>query len=72
MVIPVYAPKYSLLPVAPNIATYHDYRKMYYARNKQIAEACDELVALVADDRKGGTESTIKFAEDAGKKVILL
>jgi len=43
----------------------------YYARNKQIAEACDILVAFVASDRKGGTENTIKYAKKLGKKIIL-
>lgn len=35
--------------------------KAYYARNKLIAENCDILIALVAPNRKGGTENTIKY-----------
>jgi predicted Rossmann fold nucleotide-binding protein DprA/Smf involved in DNA uptake len=43
----------------------------YYARNKQIAEECEVLVAFPAPDRKGGTENTIKFAEMLNKRIIL-
>ena len=32
-----------------------------YARNKLIAIESDYLIALVASDRKGGTENTIKY-----------
>lgn len=32
-----------------------------YARNKLIAIGSDYLIALVASDRKGGTENTIKY-----------
>ena len=43
----------------------------YYARNKKIAENCDELHAFVAKDRRGGTENTIKWAKQLGKKVVI-
>jgi len=43
----------------------------YYARNKQIAEACDILVAFVSSNRMGGTENTIKHAKKLGKQIIL-
>ena len=36
------------------------YAKINYARNTLIAEKSDVLLALVAKDRKGGTEDTIK------------
>lgn len=36
------------------------YAKINYARNTLIAEKSDVLLALVASDRKGGTEDTIK------------
>lgn len=36
------------------------YAKINYARNTLIAEKSDILLALVAPDRKGGTEDTIK------------
>lgn len=44
----------------------------YYARNKQIADACDILIAFVSTSRKGGTENTIKHAEKLGKKVVII
>ena len=40
--------------------------KAFYARNQIVAEDVDVLYALVARNRKGGTESTIRFAEKAG------
>lgn len=48
-----------------------EYTKRFYARNQMVADACDRLVAFVADDRKGGTEDTIKRARKAGKPVEL-
>ena len=43
-----------------------------FVRNTKIAEDCDVLLALVASDRKGGAEDTIKKAEKLGKKVIII
>jgi hypothetical protein len=40
-------------------------------RNEYIARDCDVLIALPAQDRTGGTESTIYHANRFGKKVIL-
>jgi hypothetical protein len=40
-------------------------------RNQFIADDCNVLIALVAEDRKGGTEDTVKKVEKKGKKVIL-
>lgn len=59
----------------PKIEGYFDYYKRvqaYYDRNRLIAEDCNFLLAMVAEDRKGGTENTIKHANDLGKKVILI
>lgn len=39
---------------------YWKYVDACYARNKLIAEESDKLIALVAVNRKGGTENTIK------------
>ena len=36
----------------------------YYERNRRIAEESDALVAVVADDRRGGTEDTIKWFKE--------
>ena len=46
--------------------------RRYYERNYRIANDCDALVALVADDRKGGTENTIKYAKKLKKPVFLV
>lgn len=46
--------------------------KRYYARNQQIADNCDMLVALVSANRKGGTEDTIRRATKNGVPVKLL
>lgn len=43
-----------------------------FIRNSLIAEDCDILIAVVAEDRTGGTEDTIKKAKKLGKKVILV
>lgn len=58
--------------------------KIYYAnwrkygksaglkRNTNIAEDADVVIAIVAEDRTGGTEDTIKKATKLGKEIILL
>lgn len=43
-----------------------------FVRNTRIAEDCDVLLALVAEDRTGGTEDTVKKAVKLGKCVVLL
>jgi hypothetical protein len=43
----------------------------HYARNQQIVEDSDRIIAFVAADRRGGTEDTIRRAERAGKNVEL-
>lgn len=45
--------------------------KINFARNAFIARDCDILIALVAEDRTGGTEDTIKHAEKLGKETVL-
>lgn len=42
-----------------------------YARNTLIAQDADILIAIIADDRTGGTEDTIKKAMKLGKQIIL-
>lgn len=37
----------------------HEVREAMYARNIRIAIECEALIALVAENRKGGTEYTI-------------
>jgi hypothetical protein len=41
----------------------------YYARNQRIVDDSDVIVAFVAQDRKGGTEDTIRRAKRARKPV---
>jgi hypothetical protein len=43
-----------------------------FVRNTKIAEECDVLIAVVASDRLGGTEDTIRKAEKLGKQIILV
>lgn len=43
-----------------------------YARNTLIAQDSDILIACVAEDRKGGTEDTIKKFQKMGKPGLIL
>lgn len=43
-----------------------------FLRNTDIAENSDVLIACVAEDRKGGTEDTIKKFEKIGNKEVYL
>ena len=49
-----------------------EYTQAYYARNRQIAEYADVIYAFVAPDRKGGTENTIKHANEIGTPVNII
>lgn len=48
------------------------FAEINYARNALIAEDCGILIAMVAFDRRGGTEDTIAKAHALSKAVILL
>lgn len=65
----IHYPDKSKLP--ENYQNFH-YAQIAYERNTLIAQDCDVLIALVAPDRKGGTEDTIKKTLKLEKKVILL
>lgn len=41
-------------------------------RNSDIAEKSDILIACVAEDRRGGTEDTIRKFEKKGTKAIIV
>lgn len=56
----------------PPVRSYGEAVQRYHYRNRLIAENCDVLIALVAADRKGGTENTIKHAQRAGTPVRIL
>lgn len=43
-----------------------------FVRNTNIAEDCDTLVAVVAKDRTGGTEDTIRKAKNLGKRIVIV
>ena len=50
--------------------TQREITEAMYARNKQIALESDYLIALVAPDRRGGTESTIKYFKERGVSTL--
>ena len=61
----------------PPTGEYFDFVNAYYKRNEKIAkEPLDYLIAIVAEDRKGGTENTIKhfkkYHKDWEDKLIIL
>ncbi len=58
MTVKVYAPDLT------NIRAWFDVPKRYYARNKELVEACDLLHAFVSeeDGYKGGTRFEVDFA----------
>lgn len=58
-------------PDLDGCVAYHEFVAAYYARNKMIADDVDELHALVADDREGGTENTIKHARLRGIPITI-
>jgi len=59
-------------PAIPPNADYPTIVKAYYARNAEIAQACDIMYAFVAPDRTGGTENAIRHAVRMGKRVFIL
>jgi len=60
------------LPDLHNVKDYYDACNRYYNRNKMIVErAKDGIYAFVADNRKGGTENTIKYAQKLNRLVII-
>ena len=67
--IKIYYPE-KVQPGSPRWA----YTKVNYARNKLIALSSHQLIALVAPDRKGGTENTIgyfkKFRDEKSLEIL--
>lgn len=59
-------------PDMSNLKDHWELTKRYYARNKLIAENSDILYAFVSPDRKGGTEVTIKYAQELRKEIRLM
>lgn len=60
------------LPDLDGVRSRGEAARRYHDRNGQVVAACDRLIALVSDDRKGGTEDTIRKAVAAGKPVTLV
>lgn len=56
----------------PKGSPYYMFVKAFHARNTLIAEDADILIAVVAENRKGGTENTIETAEKLEKEVRLI
>jgi hypothetical protein len=54
----------------PRGSSYYKYVQAFHNRNTLIAEECDVLIAVVARDRTGGTEDTVKKATNFGRKLI--
>jgi predicted Rossmann fold nucleotide-binding protein DprA/Smf involved in DNA uptake len=61
-----------LLPDLSGVRSRGEAARRYHDRNTLVAQACDELIALVANDRKGGTEDTVRKAVAAGKPVTIV
>ena len=60
------------LPHLDNILNKIDMIRRYYARNKLIVENSAVIYAFVHEDRKGGTENTIWWANKLGKQVVIM
>ena len=58
-------------PNLENIQGRGDMIQRYYDRNKLIAKEARIIYAFVTNDRKGGTENTIGYAKELGRKIIL-
>lgn len=68
----IIAKKYNI-PIKLFPADWKKYGKSAgFIRNVYIAEEADILIAIVAQDRKGGTEDTINKALKLNKKIILI
>lgn len=60
------------LPKLENAKQYFQMVKAYYARNEQIAEYSDIVIAAVHPDRTGGAENTLKYATKLKRRIILI
>ena len=62
---------YCVLPEACYGKPYNT--KYFFARNKQIAKACEYVVGFIPKGMKSaGTESTLKYAHKFEKKVLII
>ena len=61
------------IPIIIHKAEWNKYgRGAGMKRNTYIAEDSDIIIAIVAPDRTGGTEDTIRKAIKLGKKIIII
>lgn len=61
------------VPIKIYYANWNKYGKgAGFRRNTNIAEDSDVIIAVVAEDRTGGTEDTIKKAVKMNKNIILV
>ena len=60
------------LPYKIEPKTYWEAVTMLQARNEVVILDCDIVFALIAADRKGGTENALKHAEKHGKPSYLV
>ena len=61
-----------ILPDLSAVRSRGEAARRYHDRNSLVVAGCDQLVALVSDDRKGGTEDTVAKAVAAGKPVTVI
>lgn len=60
------------IPTEPPVRHRGEFTERAYARNKLIAEYSDVLFALAHPDRTGGTENTVSYSLEFGKKVFVV
>lgn len=60
------------IPKDPPVKHRGEFTERAYARNRLIVEDSDVIFALIHHTRTGGTENTIKHANELGKKVFLV
>lgn len=61
-----------ILPDLAGVRSRGEASRRYHDRNTLVVAQCDRLIALVSNDRKGGTEDTVKKARAAGKPVVIV
>lgn len=65
--------KHLNIPIKIHPAEWDKYGKgAGFKRNIYIAEDCDTLLAIVAPDRTGGTEDTIRKTQKLNKNIVLV
>jgi len=57
------------LPKIPKKGTRWEIVEAYYKRNARVCRESDKIIAFVAEDRRGGTENTLRTAKKLNKKI---